>query len=289
MKKIIIDSNIHVYQNALKDPEKIIDLLKTDRKGMDWKDWAGLWKGKALKIPSNYSNKNYDLEVLEALDQIKDVFDKVVSDYLNEYKNENFLPKSIKKYDNFNKKPWVTDENIDFLKYNKEQPEHLKSTKLAMNYHTDYNNFNDDAPQDKKIITVTIYLNDNYKGGEISIYCPNTNKLYNYKPKAGDITVFPSGHNYYHGVLPFFEEDRYLVRMFKSYKYKGSKSWWENRKLYGEKKWDSMEKEKLQKMWESGINLINIVQEFEEPIDLRLNSIYLDSSPIYINGEKNDY
>ena len=286
MKKLIIDSKIHVYQNVFKDVEKIINLLKTEKAGMEWKDWAGLWKGKALKIPSNYSDKNYDLETLECLNQIKNAFDKIVNDYLNEYKNEKFWPEFIKESQDFHKKPWVTDEHIDFLKYNKEQPEHLKNTKLAMNYHTDYNNLNDNAPQDKKIITVTMYLNDNYENGEISIYCPPTNKLYNYKPKAGDITVFPSGRDYYHGVLPFSGEDRYLIRMFKSYEHEGTEDWWKDREFYGAKSWDEMEKEKLQKMWESGSNLVNIVHQFEEPIDPRLKSIYLDSSPIYIDGAK---
>ena len=288
MKKIIVSPKIHVYRDVFKSPEEIFNFVKGTDHNLPWKEWAGLWKGKALKIPSSYASTDYDENSLFFLNQIIEAFNTVSDDYLESYKGEKFWPEFIKEWEGIRSKPWVIDDTIDFLKYNKEQSDDLKTTKLAMNYHTDYNNFNENSPEDKKVITVTMYLNDEYDGGEISMYCPPTNKLYNYKPKAGDITVFPSGRDYYHGVLPFSGDDRYLVRMFKSYQYEGSDDWWRDRDYYGHKTWDDMEKEKVKKIWEDGSNLINIVKQFEEPNDPRLKSIYLDSDPIYMNGKEYD-
>lgn len=59
--------------------------------------------------------------------------------------------------------------------------------------------------------STVIYLNDDYEGGEI--YFPKLS--YIYKPKAGDIILFPcSTDEYLHGVLPVRGSNRYTIAMW---------------------------------------------------------------------------
>lgn len=59
--------------------------------------------------------------------------------------------------------------------------------------------------------STVIYLNDDYEGGEI--YFPKLS--YIYKPKAGDIVLFPcSTDEYLHGVQPVRGSNRYTIAMW---------------------------------------------------------------------------
>lgn len=59
--------------------------------------------------------------------------------------------------------------------------------------------------------STVIYLNDDYEGGEI--YFPELS--YIYKPKAGDIVMFPcTTDNYVHGVQPVRGSNRYTIAMW---------------------------------------------------------------------------
>lgn len=87
-----------------------------------------------------------------------------------------------------------------------------------MGYHTDY--FSVEEPAGEFALTCTMYLNDNYEGGEV---CFKTNgEDYVYKPQAGDVMVFPSGHPdllsedgvCLHGVRKITEGLKYFVRIF---------------------------------------------------------------------------
>ncbi len=60
-------------------------------------------------------------------------------------------------------------------------------------------NHREEEPGPKQIITYTIYLNDDYEGGEIDFVDEENKKVFVYKPKKGDITVFPSGRPFWHG------------------------------------------------------------------------------------------
>lgn len=58
-----------------------------------------------------------------------------------------------------------------------------------------------------RVITVLVYLNDDYEGGEISF--PDQNILL--KPKAGDTLIFPSNRIFKHEVLPIKSGERFAV------------------------------------------------------------------------------
>lgn len=100
----------------------------------------------------------------------------------------------------------------------------------TMGFHTDRHHFDLDSRGSKLILTVTMYLNDDYEGGEICFFDNSTGNQYSYKPKPGDVTVFPSGEPYFHSVLPAYNAERYLARMFLMYKYPGSEEWLTNEK-----------------------------------------------------------
>lgn len=66
----------------------------------------------------------------------------------------------------------------------------------------------DHGPAYNTTVSVVIYLNDNYSGGEI--YFPRLDKL-TYKPKVGDIAIFPSNYIYEHASLDMVDGIKYCV------------------------------------------------------------------------------
>jgi len=287
-----------VYNNQLKSSKNIFDIIKESEIKVlegdligEWVPWAALWKGRSAKAKNVYQEINdSDSEIIvrqkNAINEIHESFVDAVTDYIDMFKDMDGWYSFIKTWD-ITKDPWFIANNLDFLKYNLEQPEEMANEPLAMNYHIDYNSQDADSPFEKLAITVTMYVNDDYEGGEISIYDPVDKKLYCYKPKAGDITVFPSGMDYFHGVLPFNGGDRYLIRTFMEYKPEGTDFWFDNVKKYGHEKWIGMEKERLSQGRLNGVNLRNIVAPGKQPVNLRLQTIYLEEEPIYIDGSKN--
>jgi hypothetical protein len=121
-----------------------------------------------------------------------------------------------------------------------------------MHYHTDFQQEKRDAPGYKPYITCTMYLNDDYEGGEISFKILKEGGGFDevvYKPKAGDILVFPSNQPYYHGVQLTTKGKKYFVRSFWDYYFPGTEEWNANQKKYGATEWAEMEhqREKLER------------------------------------------
>jgi len=125
-----------------------------------------------------------------------------------------------------------------------------KGFPLAMNYHSDFIREPIKTPGYKFAITTTTYLNDDYDGGEIEFII--NNKIFSYKPKAGDFLVFPSGHPeiltedgkvYLHGVTNNLNGEKYFTRMYWQKYALGDKEWFENEEKYGRDKWISMQKD----------------------------------------------
>lgn len=55
--------------------------------------------------------------------------------------------------------------------------------------------------------SMLIYLNDEYEGGELNFPWLN----YRYKPKAGDLVIFPSNHIFSHESLPITRGNKYAL------------------------------------------------------------------------------
>jgi hypothetical protein len=268
-QKNIIFNNLYVYENALPNHKDILNYIKktesyTDKKYAinPWQDWNANWAGRSSQFNKNQIADNvldsnfYEEEVV--IKNLYDVFNDVIKDYVFENKDEKIWQYDFPTWDLSTQDVWKIPGGT-VLKYNEPN---LKSSydysSIAMNYHTDFNHDDVDSAGLKLTITLTMYLNDNYSGGEVSFYDEKTNTIHNYKPKAGDITVFPSARPFYHGVFPFFEEDRYLIRMFLAYNFQGTKEWITQKEILGEEKIREIDHERRKKGWEDGSSLIHV-------------------------------
>lgn len=70
-----------------------------------------------------------------------------------------------------------------------------------------FKNHKDDGALFNRTVSVIIYLNDDYKGGEIEF--PDFDVFH--KPGAGDILIFPSSYVYTHNIKEITEGVRYSV------------------------------------------------------------------------------
>ena len=66
----------------------------------------------------------------------------------------------------------------------------------------------DHGPAYNCTVSAVIYLNDDYEGGEINF--PRLDN-FTYKPKVGDIAVFPSNYIYEHAAMPIKSGTKYCV------------------------------------------------------------------------------
>jgi len=246
LNKVTVFPQVVIYKNLLKDVDSILNIFKKSESGIDdeeffadWLDWSPGkdTPGSIMTVPArNRSVTIYETdsdlikEQKKAVSKIYDAFNTSLDDYFKDWANKGIWPDLISNWDTNDTKSWRNCE-INVLTYsslpNESSPHDPKSGKfnLPMNYHVDNMKANLDNPGDKLSVTVTMYLNDDYEGGEISFYDAVANKVYKYKPKPGDITVFPSFEPFYHGVLPMTGGPRYLVRSFLMYDYEGSEDW----------------------------------------------------------------
>jgi hypothetical protein len=106
---------------------------------------------------------------------------------------------------------------------------------MTLPFHTDFYQRDADVPGLKAEYTITMYLNDDYDGGEIDfrIFDRGENDMrivgdrlvpidenygeipeIAYKPQAGDVIIFPSRPPFYHGVRRVLTGTKYFARMF---------------------------------------------------------------------------
>ena len=294
MESLEIFSRVHVYKNLLKDAEsfyKYIDSKDDNTPNIynmfPWKKWTPSWHGFVFELPG----KDYENDLLEELDEDAAIQNKfcidvhkayvhAYTDYMSKHADDGLWPDFIKNWD-FNSGFW-TESQIQVLRYDEKEDGILgERSDLAMNYHTDTNHVDLDSRGNKIAITVTMYLNDDYEGGEISIYDDNTKTVYDYKPKAGDVTVFPGFQPYYHGVLPFKGSKRYLIRIFYLYRSPGTEEWLEDEKKYGTEKMAEITKTKLKDSWDNATNVREIIYPGGSS-KTKLQPIFVDKLPIRI-------
>ena len=121
---------------------------------------------------------------------------------------------------------------------------------MTMHYHTDWQPEKAEARGTKFRLTCTMYLNDDYDGGELAFILrenrddPSNDIKFDYKPTAGDILVFPSTEPFYHGVKPLTNGERFFIRNFWLEYFPGTPEWLEGEATYGEEEWAEMEKKR---------------------------------------------
>jgi hypothetical protein len=235
---------IEVYKGLLPEHKKIFEIIKSteglteeDKDSGEhyfnpWYQWSafGLYsstKHKDAVEDQLGKNETFDNEYWAA-ETVFDAYNVALDHYIEKYNVD--LPKdselgssSFCKY----------HTNVDTLKNN-----------LTMQFHTDFKQTEKDMPGNQFFITCTVYINDDYEGGEIEFYVDGE-FVPAYKPEAGDIMVFPSGEPYYHGVRTATQGNKYLIRNFMFYPYEGSEEWLANQSKYGAVKWAQMERRRM--------------------------------------------
>lgn len=292
---------ILIYKNLLSNATDILALAKKSQDKnyngkifLNWEEWNATTKtpGSLLRVftkNESYDENEFDSDTVKMEKQyIKDIykaFEFARDDYLTKWAGKGVWPDLITNWNWLDDSCWQNHE-FNILKY--EQSLHERHNpqdgvyNLSMNYHVDANPANIDSQGTKLAITITMYLNNDYEGGEISFYDESTKNVYNYKPQPGDITVFSSFEPFYHGVLPMSGNPRYLIRMFWMYNFEGTESWKKEKNNYPEEEWSTLEKNRLLSSYNKGDHCIRILYNNEKDTEEHFRVIRLDKEPIKI-------
>lgn len=261
LEAIEIYPNILVYKNMFKDISNSYKVLtdslveSDDRLFGPWTQWSIFGDYLNPIIPGfSMSDKFGNLNSIETSTEVEENqknfalemmenFHLVTEDYITRY-NINIDLNETSLDESGNSVPTWRWTGGTIGKY------HISSEdeKIGMRYHSDYIREQGYAPGYKFVVTCTIYFNDNYEGGEIDFVMGD--KLVKYKPEAGDLLVFPSGHPdyltedgmpYLHAVMPSYNNNKFLSRMYWQKYQKGTDEWYKKEKEFGKEVWASMQ------------------------------------------------
>lgn len=233
-----IHPHIHVYKGLINDPRYCLNVLQNssmrnekDSYFGEWEEWFMFGKYTNMERYKALLNKTVDepmIEDIRTYEEIMNVTRAAMGHYAGFYKID--LPES-----SFYSEP-------SFAYYYENVSVGNWDNGMTMNYHTDFVLPEWYWPGDKFLVTCTIYLNDDYDGGEIEFLV--NDEIVPYKPKAGDVVVFPSGSPlfpggipYYHGVRDITKGRKYLIRAYIKYIAKETDKWLDGQKKYGKDEW----------------------------------------------------
>lgn len=171
-----LEGNIYYYTNIFNDIDNYMSLVKDSP--LEWKKW---FSSDGEIIYGSYIGGQYVLPDI-LLDPIKNVIKECLSDYV---KNTGIT---------FG---WIPE----FYKIQQ------YSTNAYMGPHVDSV---DKTASKSPTISIVIYLNDDYEGGNI---CFPEQGL-DIKPEAGSMIVFPSYPPYYHDPKPVTKGTKYMCPVF---------------------------------------------------------------------------
>jgi hypothetical protein len=262
-----IHDTVWIFKRAIENPQDIIDYLENNTKWIDWYTFGKVTDidGPAYNFNSFPTKEEWkeqfdanvdsrkDSKLLEIKKQIDNLFYDTTSLYLKE-NNINL--------DNWRFESWNTAKYIPL----EVDPGYI------MMHHTDFQRDIEYAPGNKFAVTAVFYLNDNYEGGEVEYRFVDGKDLenivadYSYKPSAGDVAVFLSGHPHYHGVKAVTSGEKYIIRTYWRYFQDAHPRWTELKEKYGEEVWTQMQKDKhkYDERTYGTINNIPFVSDFEE-------------------------
>jgi hypothetical protein len=230
--------NVRIYQGLLPDAYNLYDIMNRSEKTSEGKYYLRKWD--EWSIFGTYSQQKHDPNEPRELGPMYDE-EKHLSDRVYEAYNT-AIEDYIKIY-NITLPPTSKLMTSSFSKYNSNI--NTMGNELTMQYHTDYIISEKDMPGPKFFLTCTTYINDDYEGGDIEFWVGD--KFFPYKPKAGDILVFPSGDPYFHGVRTIRNGEKFFIRNFIQHYYPGSQEWLSNQMHHGAYRWSKMEWDRIEK------------------------------------------
>ena len=263
-----INDTVWVFKRAIKNPQDYVDYFE---KTVEWTDWYTFGKhGRghnfgASRFDSFPTQEEWGEQRLVAVHNENDkTFEKSIDDLFYQT-TKLYIEENKFSFDN-----WVY-ESWNIAKY---EPNQENDYEYVMMHHTDYQREYTHNPGSKFAITAVFYLNDNYTGGEVAFRFLDNDDVsiikedYVYKPNAGDIVVFMSGHPHYHGVKSVTEGDKYIIRTYWRYDYPGHPLWLKLQEKYGEDLWAQMEADRVRSTRASdNVTVINNIPfwiDFEE-------------------------
>lgn len=228
MNNITLYPGVELYRGLLHDLDSMIDLIENFHSNgenryalKDWESWYTF--GSQRFVNDNYPNGPFEENDLtkQLVDSIENAFYQATGHFIEKYKIDSSK---------------FHHQGFALCKYQ----EHFDTPNgLVMLYHTDFQQLKRDQPGTKHLITSTMYLNDDYDGGEISYYIDDD--LFHYKPQKGDILVWPSIPPFYHGVKKVEKSPKYFVRTFWYEDRPATTDWNIGKTIFGDEKWEKME------------------------------------------------
>lgn len=233
----ILDDNVIVFHNTLEDPDAYIDYNEEYGK---WRGWYGF--GRQIdggnQMFSNHPTFPTWEEWMEAIAAVRTPEGGGSTDeYLEEIarvfhlSSKFYLEYTGKTLPSWTCQPWGLARYIP-------NEDLIGSNDLTMNYHADFMVEDAESPGDKFGITAVLYPNDDYEGGELTfriVQDDGSLKEFIYKPKAGDLVMFPSGPPYFHGVTRITGAPKYITRLYWMYESPGTQDWHELKAKYGDR------------------------------------------------------
>lgn len=247
--------------------------------------WTPWYTFGSKSIWSNNPNTNF-YDQKKGIDILTNALHVVHSDYINEWKNKGIWTYDVKKWE-LDKENNIFNNNLilsnlEILKHKINQTE-----KYAIGPHTDWHPHRSDEPGPKQILTYTIYLNDDYEGGEVDFVNEQDKCLIAYKPQKGDITIFPSGAPFWHGARAVkFGKNKIFIRAFSMFTYAGDKEWMEGLFRWGPTRWMEIHNENVKQRVDKGIVGRQIVEPGDEVIESSHTLPLFIEKNIYIDGRK---
>jgi hypothetical protein len=238
LEYIEIYPKVHVYKNILENVEDLYSVMKESEATSEgkyflkpWDQWAhfGTYTQTKNELECDDQTKASEMYIKEKkfADQVQKAYELALKHYVEKTNTE--LPEDW----------WFS--GCSFSKYNDQID--VLSNRMTMQYHTDHITSEKDMPGEKFFITCTMYINDDYDGGDIEFYVDGV--LSNHKPSAGDILIFPSTEPYYHGVKTISNGQKFLVRNFVMTQFKGTEEWLSNQLKFGAFRWSKMEYDRV--------------------------------------------
>lgn len=242
-----LDPNVIVFHNVIDNCDGLIDYYEENA---PWTGWYGFGRQVDARGPRVQGRKPFPTWEEWKADIIDEYGDPITEEEVEYRTNvasgfywatKFYVEQTNIELPNWHTQAWslaryIPDEDL------------IGNDDLTMNFHTDYQPNDSESPGQKFGITAVFYPNDDYEGGEIAFrYIENEEvaKEFSYKPKAGDLIIFPAKFPYYHAVRRVWGSPKYIIRLYWSYDFEGTEEWFRLRDFYGAEKFKELEAERL--------------------------------------------